>query len=75
MNSHYESLNELEELESEEEQNVSVLRSIALSKLAILKKLKFENWEFESIKILRQLAKIDQIRVGYYQSQITVLEN
>ena len=69
------SLEELEELEKEEDSNVSVLRSISLSKLAILKKLKFENWKMKSVQILNDLAKIDQIRVGYYNSQIQQIEN
>ena len=69
------SLEELEELEKEEDSNVSVLRSISLSKLAILKKLNFENWKVKSVQILNDLAKIDQIRVGYYNSQIQQIEN
>jgi len=70
---HMDALNELQELELEEENNVSILRSISLSLLAIHKTLRLENATESSRTILRNLQEIDSIRSGFYQSQLDLL--
>ena len=74
LNDHKESLNELLELEKEEDNNVSTLRSISLSLLEINSRLKPENWEDKSKSILEELINIDPIRKGYYQSRLSKLQ-
>ena len=71
---HQESLKELLELEKEEDNNVSTLRSISLSLLEINSRLKSDNWEETSKSMLDELIKIDPIRKGYYLSRISKLQ-
>lgn len=73
LQSHLESLLELEELEKEEDQNVTILRSISLSLLSIYSKLKPSSWLESSRTLLQTLKQTDPIRTGFYQSRLDTL--